>query len=212
MGLAHLGRDIVGNPVRLGRKCYNGQNRPLKIEFSNVLAVKALLEAKYELLNLDYFYRIYLNRGLTREEREAEIAERKKRNSRNFPDSANGAGDRRGGGGNGVKPKTRVNPSTTDGKPNVVNGAAIPTAALTPPAGGNPDVASSTEETIDNTRTGCPNRVLNQEEARDVLGISNNTTAGNIPEGNGPNDIAILSTPVRGEGEGEPGRVRKLVN
>ena len=71
---------------------------------------------------------------------------------------------------------------------------------------------NSTEETTDNTSTGCPNRVLNQEEARDVLGINNNNTAGNIPEGNGPNDIAILSTPVRGEGEGEPGRVRKLVN
>ena len=71
---------------------------------------------------------------------------------------------------------------------------------------------NSTGETIDNTRTGCPDRVLNQEEARDVLGISNNTSVGNIPEGNGPNDIVTLSTPVRGEGEGEPGRVRKLVN
>ena len=123
MGLAHLGRCIIGNPVRLGKKRYDGRNRPLKVEFSNESTVEMLLEAKYDLLNLDNYYRVYLNRDMTREEREAEIAERKKRNSRNFPDSASGAGDRRGGGGNGVKPKTRVNPSTTDGKPNVVNGS-----------------------------------------------------------------------------------------
>ena len=98
MGLGRLSRDIVGNPNRLGRLRYDGRVRPLKIEFSNEQAVETLLDAKYDLLNTNNYFKVYLNKDMSRDEREAEIAERKRRRRQNFPDAAYGAGDRRGEG------------------------------------------------------------------------------------------------------------------
>ena len=186
MGLAHLERDIVGNPSRLGRRRHDGRIRPLKIEFRNEKAVDMLLEAKYDLLNHDNYYRVYLNKDMTRDEREIEIANRKRRRSQNFPDSANGAGDRSGGGGNGGN---AVNPSNTGSNPGGVNGVAnvaavTPTGVATPtpvPAGGNPGAVSQ-----------VPTMAASVTAAATVPAVA----AAGAATGAGTSEVTMSATPV----------------
>ena len=78
MGLEHLSQDIERQPTRLGPRRHDGRIRALKVEFRNEWAVEQILDQKYALRNPNgNYYNVYINRDMTKTERDAEIADRK---------------------------------------------------------------------------------------------------------------------------------------
>ncbi|CAL4234847.1 unnamed protein product, partial [Meganyctiphanes norvegica] len=71
IGCRNLVNEIAKRPTRLGI-ARTGRNRPLKVELRNEWTVDEILRNKKELMFNNYFYRVYINRDLSKEDRENE--------------------------------------------------------------------------------------------------------------------------------------------
>ncbi|CAL4181902.1 unnamed protein product, partial [Meganyctiphanes norvegica] len=96
IGCRNFVNEIAKRPTRLGI-ARTGRNRPLKVELRNEWTVDEILRNKKELMFSKHFYRVYINRDLSKEDRENEKNERQARRNNKFGDAASGAGS--GGAG-----------------------------------------------------------------------------------------------------------------
>ncbi|CAL4171066.1 unnamed protein product, partial [Meganyctiphanes norvegica] len=91
IGCRNLVNEIVKRPTRLGI-ARTGRNRPMKVELRNEWTVDQIVRNKKELMFSHHFYRVYINRDLSKEDRENEKNERQARRNNKFGEAASGAG------------------------------------------------------------------------------------------------------------------------
>ena len=95
MGIEYLINQIESAPIRLGPPHNNGKIRAVKVELRNEKTVEQVLNAKYELKWTNNYYLIYINKDLSRTDRDREIQARKGSRRNEFDNAARGAGQRR---------------------------------------------------------------------------------------------------------------------
>ena len=98
LNLGHLIHKIENGPTRLGVKKQD-KIRPIRVCLNNERAVDQIMNSKYDLKFSNNFYLVYINRDLSKEERENEMNIRKNKNGNKLSNAAQGAGVNAGGGG-----------------------------------------------------------------------------------------------------------------
>ena len=200
MGLRHLESELLKSPTRLGPKRWDGKFRPLKVELKSEWAAQQILDRKYDLSYSDDYYNVFINKDLSKDERNAEIAARKKRNNNKLVNAAMGAGRPPYGRNShqesvntrsaptstvqdrSVRSKNNINNNTNKNRPMVndanvgqirTNDNAVAVTAATYqniPATSTANVSSA--QTPNEVEGGEPDRVLSPEEALACLGMS----------------------------------------
>ena len=84
MGLGHLESEVLKSPTRLGPKRWDGKFRPLKVELKSEWAAQQILDRKYGLSYHDDYMYVFINKDLSKDEQNAEIAARKKNKTINL--------------------------------------------------------------------------------------------------------------------------------
>ena len=124
MGCENMLRDVVSAPTRLGAR--GRKNRAIKIEMRNELAVDRIMECKTYLKDRnENFYLVYINRDLSKSDRDKEIQLRRQRNRGFYDESAAGAGV---GGGNGSQNRNngaQISGTPNGGPQNILNGIGL---------------------------------------------------------------------------------------
>ena len=216
MGLDYLKRDIECMPTRLGAIRRDGKPRSLKVVLHTERAADEILNRKYDLVKDDNFYNVYINKDMTRDERDAEIAERKNKKNQKLANAAGGAGYVVGGGGGGVgrtagNNNNNNNTATQRNQPN-------PTAQATASGNNNNQVrVQSTTDSQNNSSTGGNNintggdansiegptdRAPTMNEARDLLGLPSQVGATALVSTNEVQSVPVADTPKRGANTG----------
>ena len=212
MGLGHLESEVLKSPTRLGPKRWDGKFRPLKVELKSEWAAQQILDRKYDLPYYDDYYYVFINKDLSREERNAEIAARKNRSNRQIVNAAMGAGRRQPGQNShqenvntrratvqdrsvrskNINSYSNSNSSNTNrqvGRDDNVRQTkpgdnAVEVTAVT--YQNTPATSTAdvlTAQTPDDGDGGEPNRVLSPDEALACIGISENRAISIAPKG-----------------------------
>ena len=124
MGCENMLRDIVSAPTRLGAR--GRKNRAIKIEMRNELAVDRIMECKKYLKDRsENFYLVYINKDLSKSDRDKEIQLRRQRNRGFYDDSAAGAGVGGGTGSQNRNHGAQISGTSNGGPQNIQNGVGL---------------------------------------------------------------------------------------
>ena len=121
MRCQYMLRDIVGTPTRLGAR--GRKSRAIKIEMRNELAVERIMECKKYLKDRnENFYLVYVNRDLSKSDRDKEIQLRRQKNRGFYDESAAGAGVVGGTGSQNRNHGAQITGTPNGGSQNIQNG------------------------------------------------------------------------------------------